>query len=35
MLYIYMLARSTKDRRRKVLGMDIIAAENIVYAFTH
>lgn len=34
MLYIYMLARSTKDRRRKVLGMDIIAAENIVYAFT-
>ena len=29
-----MLTCSTKDLRRKVFGMDIIAAENIVYAFT-
>lgn len=35
MLYIYMLTCSTKDLRRKVFGMDIIAAENIVYAFIH
>lgn len=30
-----MLTCSTKDLRRKVFGMDIIATENIVYAFIH
>lgn len=34
-VYIYMLTCSTKDLRRKVFGMDIIATENIVYAFIH
>lgn len=34
-VYVYMLPRSTKDLRRKLLGMDIIASESIVYAFLH